>query len=107
MTDVLIVEDNAEIAGLLRDFIRRAGYSCEVTVTGEEALRFAREHEVGIVLLDIMLPGMDGFAVCDAIHKAQNTPIIVLSARVAKDDKLNALTLGADDYIEKPYDMDL
>jgi DNA-binding response OmpR family regulator len=107
MTDVLIVEDNSELAALSRDFVRKAGYSCEVVVSGEEALRFAQTNEVGIVLLDIMLPGIDGFAVCDALHKTQNMPIIVLSARTEKDDKLSALTLGADDYIEKPFDIDL
>lgn len=105
--DILIVEDNLELAELLRDFIERAGYSCEQVTSGEAALRFVDSHDVGIVVLDIMLPGIDGFAVCDAIHKSKNTPIVILSARTEKDDKLNALLLGADDYLEKPYDIDL
>ncbi len=107
MIDVLVVEDNKEIAKLLHDFICKDGYSCEIVTSGEDALGYANSSKIGIVLLDIMLPGIDGFAVCDAIHKQQNTPIIVLSARTEKDDKISALKLGADDYIEKPYDIDL
>lgn len=107
MTDILIVEDNVEIAHLLRDFITKESYSCAVATSGEEALRYIELNKVGIVLLDILLPGIDGLAVCDTIHKTHNTPIIILSARTEKDVKLSALQLGADDYIEKPYDVDL
>ena len=107
MADILIVEDNIELARLRKTFICKAGYTCECLTMGEDALRYLKQNEVGIVVLDIMLPGMDGFEVCSAIHKSSNTPVIVLSARVEKDDKLNTLLLGADDYIEKPYDMDL
>lgn len=107
MTDILIVEDNSEISNLLQDFLTKAGYQCTQVSCGEEALFYIKHHAVGIVLLDIMLPGIDGFAVCDEIHKSKNLPIIILSARSEKDDKLNGLLLGADDYIEKPYDIDL
>lgn len=107
MADILIVEDNAEIAHLLRDFIVKESYTCDVVASGEDALRYLEHHKAGIVLLDILLPGIDGLAVCDIIHKTHNTPIIILSARTEKDVKLSALQLGADDYIEKPYDVDL
>lgn len=107
MTDILIIEDNQEISALLHDFIVKAGYSCMVKNSGEMGLMYLQSTDVGIVLLDIMLPGIDGFAVCDAIHQEKNLPIIILSARTAKEDQLNGLLLGADDYIEKPYDMDL
>jgi len=107
MTDILIIEDNFEIAALLHDFLEKAGYSSTHAANGDEGLSYIEANEVGIVLLDIMLPGIDGFAVCQKIHEDKNLPIIILSARTGKDDKLNGLLLGADDYIEKPYDIDL
>jgi Response regulators consisting of a CheY-like receiver domain and a winged-helix DNA-binding domain len=107
MIDILIIEDNEELAGLLRDFLIRDGYSCSITPSGEQALEWLEQNKVRLVLLDIMLPGIDGFHVCDVIHRQRNLPVIVLSARTGKDDKLSMLELGADDYIEKPYDMDV
>lgn len=107
MTDILIVEDNEELAGLLRDFLQRDGYSCHIAPSGEQALEWISENKTRLVLLDIMLPGIDGFRVCNEIHQKRNLPLIVLSARTGKDDKLLMLELGADDYIEKPYDMDV
>ncbi len=107
MTDIFIIEDDAEIAELLRDFLIRDGYSCEVRGSGEAGLAFLKYDIPRLVLLDINLPGMDGFSVCDEIHRKQNIPLIIVSARGGKDDKLNGLNLGADDYIEKPFDMDL
>lgn len=107
MTDILIIEDNTEIAELLSDFIRKAGYSCVYMNSGEAGLAYLESHEAGMVLLDIMLPGIDGFAVCNEIYINKNLPIIILSAKTEKEDKLNGLLLGADDYIEKPYDVDL
>ena len=107
VVDVLIVEDNEDLSGLVRDFLLRDGYSCEVCGTGEEALAFLQNRGTRIVLLDIMLPGLDGFAVCDEIHKRQNIPLIMISACSSKDDQLSGLRLGADDYIEKPFDMDI
>ena len=107
MVDVLIVEDNAEIGGLLLDFLSAEGFSGKLCGSGEESLDFFRSEGARLVVLDIMLPGMDGFAVCQAIRNEENTPLIIVSARVDKEDKLNGLLLGADDYIEKPYDIDL
>ncbi len=107
MTDILIVEDNVEIGGLLVDFMTAAGYSVKLCVSGEDALEFYEEHSVRLVLLDIMLPGIDGFAVCCRIRENSNTPLIIVSAKGEKNDKLNGLLMGADDYIEKPYDIDI
>lgn len=107
MTDILIVEDNREIATLLCDFLRAAQYTVSIAETGEQALALYEKYGAKLVLLDIMLPGIDGFAVCDAIRKNSNTPIMIVSAKTEKDDKLSGLQLGADDYIEKPYDIDI
>ena len=107
MTDILIVEDNKEISQLLSDFLKKEGFSVSVASTGEEALTKFGKYGAKIVLLDIMLPGMDGYAVCSEIRANSNVPIFILSAKTDKNDKLNGLILGADDYIEKPYDIDL
>ena len=105
--DILIVEDNKELLTLLTDFLRADGYTVSVAESGEKALSLYEKYGARLVLLDINLPGMDGFAVCEKIRKEGNTPIIMLTARVSKEDKLNGIILGADDYIEKPYDIDI
>ena len=107
MTDILIIEDNKELGNLLQDFLIAEGYSVLLVKSGEEALACFSRETIRLILLDIMLPGMDGFAVCSKIREEYNTPIIVVSAKVGKEDKLNGLLLGADDYIEKPYDIDI
>ncbi|MBQ3566123.1 MAG: response regulator transcription factor [Oscillospiraceae bacterium] len=107
MTDILIVEDNKELADLLCDFLRMENYTVSVADTGEKALALYEKYGARLVVLDIMLPGIDGFAVCRKIREDSNTPILIVSARTEKEDKLNGLTLGADDYIEKPYDIDI
>ncbi len=107
MIDILIVEDNKDLLTLLTDFLRADGYTVSVAESGERALSLYEKYGARLVLLDINLPGMDGFAVCEKIRKEGNTPIIMLTARVSKEDKLNGIILGADDYIEKPYDIDI
>lgn len=107
MTDILIVEDNRELATLLRDFLEAEGYVVSVADSGEKALHLYEKYGARLVVLDIMLPGMDGFAVCARIRENSDTPILIVSAKVDKDDKLNGLVMGADDYIEKPYDIDI
>lgn len=107
MTDILIVEDNQELSELLCDFLRAEHYSVAVAESGERALKIYGEAGAKLVILDIMLPGMDGFAVCRKMREEGNTPILIVSAKTAKEDKLNGLILGADDYIEKPYDIDI
>ena len=105
--DILIVEDNKELLTLLTDFLRAEGYIVSTAENGEKALHLYEKYGARLVLLDINLPGMDGFAVCEKIRNEGNTPIIILTARVSKEDKLNGLILGADDYMEKPYDIDI
>ena len=107
MTDILIVEDNREIAELLRDFLRAENYTVSLAETGEKALSLYEKYGARLVVLDIMLPGIDGFEVCRKIRDLENTPILIVSAKDSKEDKLNGLILGADDYIEKPYDIDI
>lgn len=107
MTDILIVEDNKELANLLCDFLRAENYIVSVAETGEKALSLYERYGAKLLILDIMLPGIDGFAVCKKIREESNTPILIVSAKTDKEDKLNGLVLGADDYIEKPYDIDI
>ncbi len=107
MLDILIVEDNKEIGTLLCDFLRKENYTVSIADTGEKALALYEKYGAKLIVLDIMLPGMDGFAVCSKIRETSNTHILIASAKVEKNDKLKGLNLGADDYIEKPYDIDI
>ncbi|MBR5371361.1 MAG: response regulator transcription factor [Oscillospiraceae bacterium] len=107
MVDILIVEDNKELCGLLCEFLRAEGYTVSTAENGEKALSLYEKYGARLVLLDINLPGIDGFAVCRRIRERENTPIIILTARCDKEDKLNGIVLGADDYLEKPYDIDI
>jgi len=107
MVDILIVEDNKELCGLLCEFLRAEGYTVSTAEQGEKALSLYEKYGARLVLLDINLPGIDGFAVCRRIREKENTPIIILTARCDKEDKLNGIVLGADDYLEKPYDIDI
>ena len=105
--DILIIEDNKELSGLLCDFLRRENYTVSVAESGEKALQLYERYGARLIVLDIMLPGMDGFGVCKKIREKSNVPILIVSAKTAKEDMLNGLDLGADDYIEKPYDIDI
>jgi DNA-binding response OmpR family regulator len=107
MIDLLLVEDNLELADLICTFLKKDGFNIINVDSGEKALEFFQKDVAKIVLLDIMLPGIDGFTVCSEIRKNHNVPIIIMSAKVDKTDKMNGFTLGADDYIEKPVDVDV
>lgn len=107
MLDILIVEDNKEIGQLLCDFLRKENYTVEVAQSGEKAMELYEMYGAKLLILDIMLPGMDGFALCGKIRETSNTHILIASARTGKEDKLKGLNIGADDYIEKPYDIDI
>lgn len=107
MTDILIVEDNKELANLLCGFLRAENYIVSIAENGEKALHLYEKYGARLIVLDIMLPGMDGFAMCRKIRETSNIPILIVSAKTEKNDKLNGLLLGADDYIEKPYDIDI
>ncbi len=107
MADIIVVEDNRELGELLSDFLEAEGYDVYLAESGEEGLEIYEAEGAKLVILDVMLPGIDGFGVCSKIRERDNTPILIVSARGAKEDKLNGLLQGADDYIEKPYDIDL
>ena len=107
MIDILIVEDNKELANLLSDFLQAENYIVSIAETGEKALQLYQKYGAKLIILDIMLPGINGFSVCKKIREDDNVPIIIVSAKDDKEDKINGLLLGADDYIEKPYDIDI
>lgn len=107
MKDILLVEDQLELAELIKLFLERDGYGVHHVSSGEEALDYLTRHRIKLMLLDIMLPGMDGFAVCRRVREQENTPILMMSARTGKDNQLNGFQLGADDYMEKPVDPDI
>lgn len=107
MVDILLVEDHGELNELIRIFLEKDGYLVKGVFSGEEALEYLKTKKVKLVILDVSLPEMDGFAVCASIRESSNVPILFLSARVDKEDKMNGFLQGADDYVEKPVDMDL
>ena len=107
MTDILIVEDDKELADLLTDFLREEGYTVSIADSGEHAVQLYEQYGARLVILDINLPDMSGFAVCSRLRENADTPILIVSVRTDKEDKLNGFDLGADDYIEKPYDIDI
>lgn len=107
MTDILIVEDDRELAGLLTDFLRGEGYVVSSVGSGERAVELFERYGARLVVLDINLPDVNGFAVCSRLRENADTPILIVSSRTDKEDKLNGFDLGADDYIEKPYDIDI
>jgi len=100
---ILIVEDEAKIAALLRDYLDVAGYRVSVLGTGTGAVAWIREHRPDALLLDLMLPGEDGLAVCRGVRTFSTIPIVMVTARVEEIDRLLGLELGADDYICKPF----
>ena len=107
VTDILLVEDNDELASLIEKFLKKDGYSVFTAESGEKAVDAVNREKFRCVLLDIMLPGIDGFAVCQAVRRAGNVPVIIMSAVADKENKLKGYELGTDDYIEKPIDIDL
>lgn len=107
MLDIIIVEDNKEIGMLLCDFLQKENYTVSIAESGEKAIDLFERYGAKLIILDLMLPGMDGFAVCSKIRETSNAHILIASAKTGKDDKLKGLNLGADDYIEKPYDIDI
>jgi DNA-binding response OmpR family regulator len=107
MADILVVEDNKEMGTLLCDFLQAEGYTTEHCTDGADALDMFVDTGAKLVILDIMLPHLDGYGICKKIRETSNAPVIMVSAKNMKDDKLKGLLLGADDYIEKPYDIDI
>ena len=102
MTDILIIEDDDELREVLKDFMEAEGFTVKGVPTAEAGIEYLETQLVRIILLDIMLPGIDGFAACTAIRENKNIPIIMMSARSDDENKLMGYKLGADDYVEKP-----
>ena len=102
---VLVVEDDKNIRDLLQMYLEKEGYAVTVAVDGGEALTKFRSTHPDLVLLDVMMPVMDGWAVCKTIRSESQTPVIMLTAKSETDDKVAGLKSGADDYITKPFEM--
>ena len=102
---VLIVEDDRNIAELLQMYLEKEGYAVTIAADGGQGLQKFRAIKPDLVLLDVMMPVMDGWAVCRAIRGESTTPVIMLTAKGETDDKVNGLKSGADDYITKPFEM--
>ena len=103
MSKILIIEDEVAIAELERDYLELSGFEVEIENTGDGGLKRALDEKFDLFILDLMLPGMDGFEICKRIRKVKNTPILMVSAKKEDIDKIRGLGLGADDYITKPF----
>lgn len=103
MSNILIIEDEIAIAELERDYLELSGFSVEIEGNGLDGLNRALNEEFDLFILDLMLPGVDGFEICRQIREQKNTPIIIISAKKDDIDKIRGLGLGADDYITKPF----
>ncbi|MCR5148997.1 MAG: response regulator transcription factor [Eubacterium sp.] len=101
---ILIVDDDENIAELISLYLMKECFETEIATDGESALEKVKSFEPDLILLDIMLPGIDGYEVCQRVRKSLNTPIIMLSAKGEVFDKVLGLKMGADDYIMKPFD---
>ena len=104
-TRILVVDDEKLIVKGIRLTLEQDGFTVDAAYDGEEALAMAKENEYSIILLDVMLPKMDGFLVCRAIREFSDVPIIMLTAKGGDDDKIGGLECGADDYITKPFNI--
>jgi len=103
MSKILIIEDEESIAELEKDYLEISGYDVETEANGAKGLEKALANEYDMFILDLMLPGMDGFEICKKIREKKNTPILMVSAKKDDIDKIRGLGLGADDYITKPF----
>lgn len=103
MSRILIVEDEVDIADLEKDYLELSGFEVEIENDGEAGLKRALEEEFDLYILDLMLPGVDGFDICKEIREKKNTPILMVSAKKDDIDKIRGLGLGADDYVTKPF----
>ena len=103
MAIILIAEDEKQIQDILVDYIKRGGHSCISAGDGIDAMMIIKNNPVDLIILDIMMPHLDGFSVCKMAREISQTPIIILTAKEDETDKLKGYELGADDYITKPF----
>jgi two-component system response regulator MprA len=106
MTTILVVDDDPRILSVVSRGLHFEGYDVQTAADGAEALRIARENPPNAVVLDVMLPGIDGLEVCRRLRRGTNVPILMLTARDAVPDRIAGLDSGADDYLIKPFDFD-
>lgn len=105
MEKILLVEDEARIRNIVLDYFTAHGLSCDLARNGEEALDILRDNDYDAILLDILMPGLDGFAVCQSVRKKSNVPILFLTALGSEEDTLKGYALGCDDYVVKPFSL--
>lgn len=103
MKKILIIEDDISIAELQRDYLDISGFEVTIETDGEKGLKRAQEEDYDLIILDLMLPRVDGFEICRQIRNNKNTPILMVSAKKEDVDKIRGLGLGADDYMTKPF----
>ena len=103
MRRILIIEDEDSIADLEKDYLELSGFEVEIEAEGTKGLERALAEDLDLVILDLMLPGVDGFEICRQLREVKNTPIIMVSAKKDDIDKIRGLGLGADDYMTKPF----
>ena len=101
--NILVVDDEKEIADLIEVYLRENGYTVFKYYDGKGALQCIEEEQVDLALLDVMLPDIDGYKICEQIRRKYNFPVIMLTAKDAEEDKIKGLNIGADDYITKPF----
>jgi len=102
---VLVIEDNPYTSDMIRKYLSRHDYEVLTANDGQEGLRLAREENPALVLLDLMLPGIDGTKVCRTLREESAVPIIIITARVEEEDRVAGLEIGADDYVTKPFSL--
>ena len=102
---ILLAEDEARLREIVRDYFAAHGAACDLARDGEEALELLREHDYDAVLLDVLMPGLDGFAVCRAVREESRVPVLFLTALGGEEDMLRGYALGADDYVTKPFSL--
>lgn len=103
MSNILIIEDDRDIAEVERDYLTINGFKADITDNGITGIDMVKQNDYDLVLLDLMLPGLDGFSVCKKLREITDIPILMVTARKEDIDKIRGLGLGADDYIEKPF----
>ena len=101
--NILVVDDEIEIADLIELYLKNEGYNVYKTYSSEKALKIIKQRNIDLAILDIMMPEIDGFTLCQIIRKKYNFPIIMVTAKITDADKIKGLNIGADDYITKPF----
>ena len=105
MTDILIIEDNEDLGQLITDFLKKEGWTVEWATSAEDGLLLLERESYKLLLLDVMLPGKDGFETLSEIRKKRNLPVLMMSAKTDDDSKILGMEIGADDYVDKPFSI--